>query len=208
MMLERWLALVGRASDAGDAGRAEAAFEDLRKRYSGAERHYHDFRHIEACLRVFDSVADRAEDADAVELAIWFHDAVYDSHRSDNEEASAGLAVATLGSLGVGISRVQTVSKLILVTRHSVVPTSGDEALLMDIDLSILGKAAGVFDEYECGVRREYEWVAEEAFRAGRAKVLRSFLARPRIYFTDFFYDAFETAARVNLNRSLMKLAG
>jgi predicted metal-dependent HD superfamily phosphohydrolase len=95
---------------------------------------------------------------------------------------------------------------MILATKHNAAPDSHDAALTVDIDLSILGASATRFDEYETQVRTEYAWVPEEAFREARAKILREFLARPRIYSTDFFYDRLEVSARANLQRSVARL--
>ena len=209
-MLDRWLALVARVLESEtpghDAGRA--VFDDLYARYTAADRRYHDIHHIDNCLQLFDSVRALASRPDAIELAIWFHDAIYDSHKSDNEASSASLADCALMQLGVQRATRQFVCDLILATQHNAPPVDPDAALLVDIDLSILGQSASMFDAYEAGVRFEYAWAADSAFRAGRSKVLQSFLDRPRIYTTDYFSDAFETAARQNLRRSLAILSG
>lgn len=206
-MLERWLTLVGRVSPGGSGPEARAVHQDLVARYTAAERRYHDLRHIEACLNLLDGVRRLASSPDAVELAIWFHDAVYDSRRHDNEEASATLADGAMKRIGIDRETAQPVRGLILATRHAQPPVDADAALLVDIDLSILGQPEAVFDEYERGVRFEYAWVPEADFRAGRSKVLQSFLARPRIYCTDHFRGALEAGARANLARSLARLA-
>lgn len=95
---------------------------------------------------------------------------------------------------------------MILVTKHSEAPQSGAEKVLVDIDLSILGQPEAVFDEYERNIRKEYEMVPDDQFRAGRAKVLESFLDRPTIYSTECFQQRYEERARANLVRSLAKL--
>ena len=51
-------------------------------------------------LAHLDMLADEADDIDAVRLAAWFHDAVYEPG-ADNEEASAALAAAVLSEGGV-----------------------------------------------------------------------------------------------------------
>jgi predicted metal-dependent HD superfamily phosphohydrolase len=208
VMLDRWLALVTRVAEAPGHDVARAVFDDLFARYTGADRRYHDIRHIDDCLQLVDSVRNLASQPDAIELAIWFHDAIYDSHRSDNEESSASLANSALTRLAVPLATRQSVCDLILATKHNAPPTDPDAALLVDIDLSILGQPEPKFDAYEAGVRFEYAWVADSAFRAGRSTVLQSFLDRPRIYTTDYFGAALETAARQNLNRSLANLSG
>jgi predicted metal-dependent HD superfamily phosphohydrolase len=207
-MLDRWRALVARVSETPGHDAVRAVFDDLYTRYTAADRRYHDIHHIDECLRIFDTVRTLASQPDAIELAIWFHDAIYDSHKSDNEQCSASLADSALTQLGVPRATTQSVCDLILATQHNAPPADPDAALLVDIDLSILGQPAPIFDAYEAGIRFEYAWVTDSAFRAGRAKVLQSFLDRPRIYTTDYFSAAFESAARQNLNGSLANLSG
>jgi predicted metal-dependent HD superfamily phosphohydrolase len=207
-MLDRWCALIDRVTVTPGHDAARAVFDDLYTRYTAADRRYHDIHHIDDCLQQFDAVRALASQPDAIELAIWFHDAIYDSHKSDNEASSARLADSTLMQLGVPRATTQSVCNLILATQHNAPPADRDAALLVDIDLSILGQPAPIFDAYEAGVRFEYAWVPESAFRAGRSKVLQSFLDRTRIYTAEYFSAAFESAARQNLNRSLAKLSG
>ena len=127
-------------------------------------------------------------------LALWFHDAIYDTHRSDNEALSAALAHDTALGLGVAADAAQRIADLILFTRHAVEPEGPDAEALVDVDLSILGAASARFDEYERQVRREYAWVAEETFRKRRAEVLEQFLGRRHIYSTALFRERYEPA--------------
>ena len=141
---------------------------------------------------------DLARDPEAVELAIWFHDAVHDPMARDNEEQSAALARRA----GMG----KHVEDLILATRHDRVPVGRDERILVDVDLSILGQPESRYDEYEERIRIEYRAVPEARFNAGRAAILRSFLERSWIYATDSFRERYEERARRNLGRSLQRL--
>ena len=200
-------ALAARVSETPGHDLGRAVFDDLYARYTAADRRYHDIHHIEHCLQLFDFVRALATQPDPIEQAIWFHDAIYDSHRSDNEAASASLADSALMQLGVPQATRQSVCDLILATQHNAPPADPDAALLVDIDLSILGQPASIFDASEAGVRFEYAWVTDSAFCTGRSKVLQSFLDRPRIYATDYFCAALESAARQDLNRSLASLS-
>jgi predicted metal-dependent HD superfamily phosphohydrolase len=141
-----------------------------------------------------------------VEGAIWFHDVIYDPTRGDNEERSADLAVQALQKMGADEQSVAAVKGLILDTRHVAPAASADGRLLVDIDLSILGRPADEFDTYEQAIRREYAYVPDEAFASGRARILRGFLAREWIYATELFRERYEMAARENLRRSLARL--
>jgi predicted metal-dependent HD superfamily phosphohydrolase len=184
---------------------AAGLLEALVTAYEQPERHYHNLQHITDCLDDYQGVRALARQPDAVELAIWYHDVVYDTHRSDNEEQSAVFAVTALLAAEMPPTLVTSVCDLILATRHTLVPQSDDEALLMDIDLAILGSPDDKFDRYERVIRQEYAWVPEPLFRAKRAAILRGFLARPVLYHTPSFRERLEQPARVNLARSLAR---
>ena len=174
-------------------------------------RHYHDLRHVEALLGHASACADAIGDRDAVEAAIWFHDAIYDTRRNDNEERSAALAEARLAGT-VEASRVARIAAMIRATAGHVCPDFADAAarrdcaLFLDMDLAVLGSADADFDAYEAAVRREYDWVAEPQWRRGRRAVLEGFLARQAIYATARFRASHEARARRNLARALARL--
>jgi predicted metal-dependent HD superfamily phosphohydrolase len=174
-------------------------FAALENAYAEPHRAYHTSQHIDECL----GYVDLAHASAGIELAVWFHDAIYDPRAEGNEERSAEWAAREIGEPSV---LAGTVRELILITRHDVIPTTPDEQLL-DIDLSILGADPPRFAEYETQVRREYAWVPEELFRSGRASLLRRFLARPSIYSTDPFRGLLEAQARANLSDSVARLA-
>lgn len=179
--------------------------------YAAPGRHYHDLRHIEALLGLAQTCADAIADHDAVEAAIWFHDAVYDTQRPDNEEKSADLAVARLTGTAAP-ERIARIADMIRATAGHRVPdftdagAAQDCALFLDMDLAILGAPAADFDAYEAAVRREYDWVTEPQWRAGRREVLAGFLSRPAIYATAQFRASHEAAARRNLAQAIARL--
>lgn len=201
---QRWTALARRANWAGDTA---AIYAELQAAYNAPTRHYHNLHHVLQCLRTLDEVRHACTDPTAVETAIWFHDAVYDPTRPDNEARSADLAERHLRALGAAEPFVVTVHDLILDTRHTTPPTTPDGQTLVDIDLSILGRPAEIYDAYDRAIRREYAHVPDDAYRTGRATVLRSFLARASIYVTPTFQKQYELHARENLARSLRDLA-
>jgi predicted metal-dependent HD superfamily phosphohydrolase len=139
-------------------------------------------------------------------FALFYHDAIYDPRATTNEEQSANLAASVLSEYVRGDSDSERVVSLIRATKHDAVPEDDDARLLVDIDLSILGAAATRFDEYEQQIRKEYGWVAPDAFRDGRSRVLEQFLMRPAIYSCPFFHERLEAIARVNLAHSLARL--
>ena len=186
---------------------------ELSALYRAPGRHYHGLAHVEALLALAREYLADLADRQAVEAAIWFHDAIYDSRRSDNEARSAALAAAKLAPR-VEPARLSRITAMIEATATHVLPDLGDEAatrdaaFFLDMDLSILGAPQSAFDSYEAGVRREYAWVGDEAWRSGRAAVLRKFLARPTIFHTDAFRQRYEAVARKNIARSIAALAG
>jgi predicted metal-dependent HD superfamily phosphohydrolase len=199
----RWKRLWWKASLRGNDS---TWYEILAGRYSEPHRHYHNSRHIEECLDEFDQVRHLTMQPVAVELAIWFHDAVYDTHATDNEEQSALLAEQCLSEGGASTETRLSVWDLVLATRTHDASGHADAGLMMDVDLSILGKHEKRFREYEEQIRKEYEWVPDDIFAAKRLQVLEGFRARDRIYSTDWFFQACETQARKNLRASIQRL--
>ncbi len=198
---ERWGSLCGRLGLAADMKQLDW----LRGSHKVPPRAYHNLDHVAACLAEFDSASHLAKQAELVEVAIWFHDSVYNPRYAENEEASAIMAKGWLDDSGAPAESGLTVAELILKTKHHPddPPRTTDQALLVDIDLAILGQTAPVFDRYEAAIREEYDWVDEDAYRKGRGDILRRFLKRERIYFTREFHDRYEQIARQNLQRSI-----
>lgn len=175
--------------------------------YSEPTRAYHSLLHLEECFARWEESRSMAERPGEVLVGLWFHDAVYDTHATDNEQRSADRAVAVIRTAGGSVPQCDRVRDLILATRHAAAPLACDPALMVDIDLSILGAPVARFEEYEEQVRREYAWVPEPVFRATRARILSEFLARPSIFATAPFAKRFEATARKNLTRSLARLS-
>lgn len=199
---ERWSCLWRAASLAGDAA---SWHEKLTQAYAEPQRHYHNQQHIAECLAEFDGVKQLAQDPAAVELALWFHDAVYDPKAGDNEERSAAMAVSCIEAAGQS-KLAATVGSLVMATKLHDTEADPDAGLLVDVDLSILGKDEPRFSEYEAQIREEYRWVPGLVFKPKRAEILRRFLDRKRIYTTDLFAAKYEESARRNLENSIRKL--
>lgn len=187
--------------------------QELTALYSSPTRHYHSLSHVTALLTLLSTHRDHFADPEAVEAAIWFHDAVYDPRAQgpSNEVQSAELAVARLSET-VQARRLAWIRDVIEATAAHALPDglgereAADAALFLDMDLAILGAEDVEFDGYEAAVRKEYEFVDDEAWRAGRAAVLRRYLERERVYHSDLFRGLYEDAARRNLRRSLERL--
>jgi predicted metal-dependent HD superfamily phosphohydrolase len=142
-----------------------------------------------------------------VELALWFHDAVYRTWRGDNERRSAQWAARFLAQHGARADVVSNVRDMVMATAHVADRLNGDAALVVDIDLSILGQPQPTYDQFERNVRREYWWVPRRRFVTARRGILQSFLERPSIYQSHRFIERYEAIARVNLERALRALS-
>ena len=174
--------------------------------WASPNRHYHTLRHLRDCLALLEPVLAQAEHPEEVEIAAWFHDAVYDPRAGDNEKRSAQWADTALASAGVPAAACARVRALVLATRHEAVPRSPDERLLVDVDLSILGVDSPRFEQYDAEVHREYAWVPRAIYRAKRRRILAAFLERPAIYTSGRLDERFELQARTNLERALRQL--
>lgn len=200
---DRWAALWKRIGASGDPS---PWYERLVAAYSEPHRHYHNQQHIAECLTMLDGAPPPADGREAVEMALWFHDAVYDPHAADNEERSAALATRCLEEACVPAGFAETVYRLVMATKTHEVGCDATAALVVDVDLSILGQPVERFLEYEAQIRQEYAWVPSILFRSKRARILSRFLARERIFVTDWFHQKFEAQARRNLELSIDRL--
>lgn len=204
MTLERWLRLMA----AWSFPRREEVFDALVAAYSESWRHYHTTEHISACLRHLDLTDARLDAPYEVEIALWFHDAIYKPLSHDNELHSADWAAAFMQDNGATKDATTRVHRLILANRHNSPAQTRDEAALTDIDLSILGTSPSVYAHYEQQVRREYKLVPAFLYRKKRAAILRGLLERPRIYTSGCFPDATEQQAKANLQHAIAELEG
>jgi len=200
---ERWIKL-WQEIDAKDDGLV--VYQELLSLYSEPHRHYHNLRHISDCLDEFEFGRELAKEPLAVELAIWFHDAIYETRASDNEENSAELAKKRISEAGGDLQLCASVCALVMATKTHDALLHPDAPLMVDVDLSILGKPDDRFWEYEAQIRQEYEWVPEEIFAVKRAEILERFLMRNRIFSTEAFFDRYEEQSRRNVQASVKKL--
>lgn len=173
--------------------------------YSEPTRFYHDKSHISECLTQFQKYRAKAENAAEIEIAIWFHDAIYDTKTGDNEEKSAELAEERLSLVKVKPEVIGRVVDMILATKTHQVTTS-DSKLMVDVDLGILGTPHDIFETYDRNIRKEYSWVPEEIYLPNRAKILQQFLERETIYHTNDLRNLYDAKARENLARKVAQL--
>ncbi len=199
MTKDRWLNLMKSMSLPDSL----AYFDALVAAYSERHRHYHTTQHINAMLRHFELTLKWSELPDELELAIWFHDAIYKPFSASNEKDSADWAKKFLTENKYDESGIDRVYRLIMATEHNGEVLGQDEKLLVDIDLTILGSPEHVYDQFERNVRKEYRLVPTFIYRKKRKQILKSFLAQDSIFYLDYFKEKFERPARVNLSRAI-----
>jgi predicted metal-dependent HD superfamily phosphohydrolase len=177
----------------------QSTYAELIRAYTEKHRHYHSDAHINACLQHFDDVQHLAENSAEVELALWFHDAIYKPMSSTNELDSANWCAKFLAANNIADDVIRRVHKLIMATCHSAELVGNDERLVVDIDLAILGAPEDIYQTFETNVRNEYQWVPSFIFKSKRKEILQGFLKREKIYHHAYFYELLEHRARENL---------
>ncbi|MBK8985728.1 MAG: hypothetical protein IPM39_06545 [Chloroflexi bacterium] len=197
----------------GDFRLVEAVWVDVQARYAADGRFHHTLAHIDDVLHHIQPHLPQARQPLAVQLAAWFHDAIYDPRRHDNEAQSAAYAAAVLSQFSLPVGLIDEVSRLIALTeRHETAVTDTDGHILLDADLAILAAKPLRYDAYAQAIRREYAHVPEVVYRQGRTAVLEQLLARPSLYQLLAgavpAHAVWESPARLNLRREIMRLAG
>lgn len=186
---------------------SDKVYDTINLSYTQPARHYHNLDHLHNCLRELDEVRELAQDADAIEIALWYHDIVYDIAAPDNEARSAQLVFEICMAAGLPGSFAGVVSRLIIATDHRGEVKTKQEQLIRDIDLSILGKPSDEYHNYETSIRKEYSMVPDDEFKTGRMNFLRQLLDQRAIYLTDFFSGKYELTARANIKHALVMLS-
>lgn len=207
MMRLNWLQL---ASGFGaDSAILERTWTELHRRYQEPTRHYHNLRHLQQVLAEIQILSAKDKDRPvALDFAAWLHDVIYDSRAQDNEQRSADYAREMLSTLQVPAEIREETARLILLTRtHTPQAEDRSGCILVDADLAILGAAENDYQEYGAAIRREYSWVPESEYRAGRLAVLERFLSRPFLFHTVEKRAMAEQRARQNLQRECAALS-
>ena len=180
--------------------------ETLFTKYSEKHRTYHNLSHINYLLEEVKNI--QFEDFDSVFLAAWFHDLVYEPKKNDNEIESARIAVKMLSGLNLPADKIAKSEKIILATQtHSAENLDDDGKIFLDLDLSILGANPEIYQKYRRAIRQEYSHVSEDLYRQGRKRILKNFLKREVIFFTENLRQRFEKQARFNLANEIKELS-
>lgn len=185
-----------------DLALQEQCWQEIADQYSSPGRHYHNLSHLENLITELDQCRPLLQNYNTVLYSVFYHDIVYHTSRSDNEEQSALLAVKRLQALPTEQCRLQ-----ILATKTHQRQQEEDTNLFTDADLSVLGKEPAVYRHYSQQIRQEYGIYPDELYFPGRAKVLQHFLDMPSIYKTTYFRNLYENQARHNIREELNSLS-
>ena len=200
---QKWEWLAGRSPLANQLG------EELVARHQEPQRHYHTLQHLQELFEWLDALGQDFAHQNLIGWSIWYHDAVYQPSRRDNEKVSAQLAHAALSELGLPTEDIQTICRWIEATQTHLLATEDQHPaaqFFMDIDLAILGSSPEKYMEYTQQIRQEYRKIPPILYRPGRRKVLKHFLEQPHIYQTPRCRELWETNARQNLKREIESL--
>lgn len=181
----------------------EELWTEIEKNYSGKKRHYHTLLHLDNLLTQLIEIKDEINNWDVTLFTLFYHDVVYNSLKSDNEEKSAALAEKRMKQLSVSDDKIELCKQQILATKSHLKSSDSDTNFFTDADLSILGQSWEIYSAYYKNVRKEYAIYPDFIYNPGRKKVLNHFLLMESIFKTTFFRDKFEAQAKHNLQKEI-----
>ena len=202
---DQWKELIAKYTT--DQGLIDLTWEEIIRNYSNKSRYYHNLSHIDSLLKQANQFKDIIQDFDALLFAIWYHDIIYKATSKENELKSAQLMVDRLKHTQFELSRIEKCKQMILSTKTHLVPNNEiDIQYLLDFDLSILGESEETYQDYCQAIRREFKIYPTFMYNQGRRKALQKFLARERIYYTEVYFNQYETRARQNIEKEIRTL--
>ncbi|MBN2053119.1 pantetheine-phosphate adenylyltransferase [Candidatus Woesearchaeota archaeon] len=190
----------------GADGKYYDAYTRIRDEMLKPHRHYHTLSHIVSMLNEFDNLKHMLQNPDQVEFSIWTHDYSYTEKSRVNEEKSAEFSYKLCKEALLPENFANGVKRINIVTKHNIAPQSIDEAIMIDLDLMVLGQSQEIFDDYDDKIAKEYEWMNKEEYKKGRANILQGFLEKAnnhKLYHTDYFRNKYEAQAIENLERAI-----
>jgi predicted metal-dependent HD superfamily phosphohydrolase len=180
-------------------------WNEIENNYSSPNRHYHNVTHLEALLNELIVHKTKFASWDTIVFAIAYHDIVYNTLKSNNEERSADVAIKRLTTISFPFQSMEWCGKLIQATKKHE-PADYETNLFTDADLSILGSDPLTYNEYAKKIRREYSIYPDIVYNPGRKKVLLHFLEMKTIFKTNEFSDKYELSAKTNIQSELNSL--
>ncbi|MFN8281771.1 MAG: hypothetical protein U0U67_01050 [Chitinophagales bacterium] len=198
ILKEYWNSVLSNYTD--DVLYSDELFSQLINHYSESNRYYHNTTHIQKMLDLSFEYAAKLKDVETVQLAIFYHDIIYNSLSKTNETDSAALAVKQLSNTNFPVEKIKMVEQFIISTqKHLPLIDNADLLYFLDFDLAILGTEQAAYTDYAEKIRKEYKWVPSFLYKKNRAKVLQHFLEREHIYYSEIFRNLYEVNARENI---------
>lgn len=204
MLKETFIELLTKYTD-NDSLKKEL-WTEIEKNYSSKKRHYHTLEHLDNLLSQLTDVKSEIQNWEIILFTLFYHDIIYNSIKSDNEEKSAEFAENRMKQISVSNDKIELCKEQILATKSHIKSTDSDTNYFTDADLSVLGQNWETYLLYCKNVRKEYSIYPTLVYNPGRKKVLNHFLSMGRIFKTDFFYNKFEIQAKQNLQQEIESL--
>ncbi len=181
-------------------------WDEVEKNYSGKKRHYHTLLHLDNLFTSLTEVKSEIQYWESTLFTLFYHDIIYTTLKSDNEENSALLAEKRMQQLSVSNDIIERCKNQILATKSHSKSTDSDTNYFTDADLSVLGQPWEIYSLYYKNVRKEYAIYPDFIYNPGRKKVIQHFLSMNSIFKTDYFYNKYEKVAKENLMKELSYL--
>jgi len=178
-------------------------WDEIESAHSNPKRYYHTLLHLENIYKQLAEIKPLIKSWETVLFSLFYHDVVYNTLKSNNEERSADFAEKRLKKIEVPIEIIENCKQQILATKNHIKSKDTDTNYFTDADLSILGQDWDAYKTYLNNVRKEYKIYPNVIYKRGRKKVIQYFLEKDNIYKTEHFFDKFETQAKNNLAREL-----
>ncbi len=201
MLKDTFIKLLTNYTD--NVGLTNELWTEIENNYTSKKRHYHTLQHLYNLLIKLTEVKNEIQNWNTILFTLYYHDIVYNSLKSDNEEKSAAFAEKRLKQISVSIDTIEQCKNQILATKSHLICPDSDTNYFIDADLSVLGQNWETYSLYCKNVRKEYSIYPDLVYKQGRQKVLKHFLSMDRIYKTEFFFCKFETQAKRNLTNEL-----
>lgn len=150
---------------------------EVEKNYSSKKRHYHTLQHLDNLLAELIEVKDKIQNWRIILFTLYYHDIVYNSLKSNNEEKSAELAEKRMTQISAPNQTIELCKKQILATKTHNESTDSDTNYFTDSDLSVLGQSQETYYLYCKNIRKEYSIYPDLIYNLGRKKVLNHFLS-------------------------------
>jgi predicted metal-dependent HD superfamily phosphohydrolase len=189
-----------------DLALSQEYWNEIYSAYSSEGRYYHGLEHLRSIFRLTEEEVLSTTDRQALNLAVFYHDIVYDFERKDNERKSADLAIDRLSRAGVDQILIERVEELIMATYGHEYSDDALRNLMIEADVSVIGTDHDTYAKYAENCRREYSMFSDEEYNPVRKQALSHFLNTGSLFVSPKFKERFEANAKRNLQWEIDQL--